>query len=373
MKKLKIIFFAFTALLFVTSCNSSSDDKQFTIKVTLDVMEEGNALLLQQRTENGYEVIDTAKMKGSNFIFQGSLDQPKMTYITSAAFRGAIPVFLESGKIRVVAKIDSLAKAKVTGSKAHDFFNETNQQLSKFDKIWQDFYYGPFRAMSKTEQESSEEHVNMLYDSAQVMKAQYLETELVKNGHQPATPALALGNIDAMDIDVSQAIYDNLIPEILVTDGANRMADRIGIIKRTAIGEPFVDFTMNDTLGNPITLSEYAEGKYVLVDFWAAWCAPCRRENPNVVANYQKYNDRGFTVFGVSFDQKKENWISAINADKLQWGQVSDLQGWSNAAGKLYGIKSIPQNILLDPDGIIIEKNLRGPALGKKLEELMGK
>ncbi len=373
MKHFKITLLALVAVLFVTSCNNELNEKKFVINVNIEGFAEGKELLLQQRNEDGFVVVDTAEVSASGFVFEGKIEQPKLMYITSSVFRGAIPVYLEAGKIIVTANVDSLSKAKISGSNAHDYFAQTNKQLSSFDKIWQDFYYGPYRAMSKEEQELSEEKINMLYDSAQNLKARFLEVELLKNGNQPATPTLALNNIDAIDIDASQAIYDNLKPEILESEDANLFAKRINIIKRTSVGQPLLDFTMNDTLGNPITLSEYAAGKYVLVDFWAAWCSPCRKENPNVVANFHKFKDKGFTVLGVSFDQKKENWIEAIKADGLVWGQVSDIQGWNNAAGHLYGIKSIPQNILLDPNGIIIEKNLRGSALGKKLEELLGK
>jgi peroxiredoxin len=373
MKNFKIILLAAVAGLFLTTCDSGIGGNEFSINIELDGLADGNKLLMQQRTESGYEVIDTAEIFENSFVFQGKLDQPKLVYITSDAYRGAIAIFVEAADIQVIANVDSLANAKVSGSKSHDFFAKTNQQLADFDKIWQEFYFGPYRAMSKEEQALNEGQINMLYDSAQTLKARFLETELFENGHQPATPVLALNNIDAMDIDAIQAIYDNLKPEILDTDDTKLMANRLSIIKRTAIGKPLIDFTQNDTLGNPVTLSEYASEKYVLIDFWAAWCAPCRRENPNVVANYEKFSNKGFTVFGVSFDQKKENWVKAIKDDNLTWEQVSDIQGWSNAAGKLYGIKSIPQNILLDPNGIIIEKNLRGPALGKKLEELLGK
>ncbi|RLD36672.1 MAG: hypothetical protein DRI74_08630 [Bacteroidetes bacterium] len=373
MTNFRITLLALASFLLVTSCNNGLKENEFSINVNLSGLNEGKELVLQQRTKDGYEVTDTAEVVKDGFLFKNILEHPKLVYITSSGFRGAIPVFVEAGEIQVTASIDSINKAVVTGSNAHDFFTAINQELANIDKIWQDYYFNTFRSMSKEDQALNEEKINNLYDSAQVLKANYLETELLKNGNQPAIPTLVLSNIDAMNIDAVQAIYDNLSPEILDADDAENLAERIAIIKRTDIGQPLIDFTMNDTLGNPITLSEYAAGKYVLVDFWAAWCAPCRGENPNVLANYKKYNKKGFTVFGVSFDKNKENWIKAINDDGLIWGQVSDLQFWNNAAGKLYGVRSIPQNILLDPNGIIIEKNLRGAALGKKLEELLGK
>lgn len=137
--------------------------------------------------------------------------------------------------------------------------------------------------------------------------------------------------------------------------------------ERVQAGQPIIDFTQNDTDGNPITLSELAEGKLLLVDFWASWCPDCRKANPDVVAAYQKYHNQGFDVLGVSFDKERDPWLEAIEKDGLTWTHVSDLQGWNNAAGKLYGISFIPQNALIK-DGVIVARNLEGEALAQEIE-----
>ena len=174
-------------------------------------------------------------------------------------------------------------------------------------------------------------------------------------------------NIDA---DKVEPLFNTLSSVNKAYPSAADFKENLEIAKKTGIGKMAMDFTQNDTLGKPVTLSSL-RGRYLLIDFWASWCGPCRAENPNVVKVFNKFKDRGFHIIGVSLDRpgQKEKWMKAIHDDGLAWTQVSDLQFWNNEVAKQYGIRAIPQNLLLDPEGKIIAKNVRGEELDLKVTE----
>jgi len=374
MKYLKLLLFAFISISIMAACNNESKTQDSNYHITGKIAGSTDGqVFIKVRGDNGWETIDSATITNGEFKMDGHIKDVRFGYLTSSTYKGGIPIFVENDHIHLEMNKDSVAQAIITGTNTQKVYNDAKANLTSFDKIWQDFYYSTFKAMTDEEKGKSEGYLNHLYDSAQLVKKDYLKEYLSTNKGNIASAQLILDEEDALGADNMIAVFDVLEPSVLESIPGKQLNDRVTIIKKTAIGQPLVDFVMNDTAGKPIRISEASHGKYVLLDFWAAWCSPCRHENPNVLANYKKYHDAGFDVIGISFDQKKQNWLKAIQDDGLLWTQVSDLQGWNNAAGKLYGIRSIPQNILLNPEGTIIEKNLRGEALGKKLESLFAK
>ncbi|NPD83151.1 AhpC/TSA family protein [Lentimicrobium sp. L6] len=374
MKNIKYLMLFAIALGIFSACENEAKQKQESYEIAGEFrgVTEGNAFI-KVRGENGWETIDSAIIVEEKFNMSGSTEDVKFVYLVSDAYRGGIPLFLENTAYSINLHKDSIDKVEIKGSEIQAAFAEAKTNMDKYDELWQDYYYNEYRAMTDEEKAKNEDHLNDLYDGAQLLKKEYIKSFITKNADNIAAAQILMDSEDALGTDDMLTLYEGLTPLVKSSNPGIFLTERIEIVKKTAIGQPLIDFTMNDTKGNPLKLSEITKGKYVLVDFWAAWCGPCRKENPNVVENYNKYNADGFDVLGVSFDDDKDKWLKAIEDDGLTWTQVSDLKGWKNSAGKLYGIRSIPQNILLSPEGIILEKNLRDKALGEKLAEIFGK
>jgi peroxiredoxin len=180
-------------------------------------------------------------------------------------------------------------------------------------------------------------------------------------------------SIKSEDAPRTRALFD-LLPDSVRSSPRSQaflkqLDNKVTFDKTVGVGQPAPDFTQNDTAGHPVALSSF-RGKYVLLDFWASWCGPCRQENPAVVTAYHKYHDKGFEILGVSLDQNEKSWKKAIHDDKLSWTHVSDLKYWDNALVKIYGVQGVPQNFLIDPQGKIIARGLRGEDLQNKLAEI---
>ena len=374
----------FSFLLLAAFCIQTNAQEKFTIKGDVSKVKLPVAKVYLSYYADGKSTTDSSDVVNGKYNFTGSLGDPLMASLrvkyqedpnakTIRAIsynRDIKQLFLENAKISVVST-DSFANAAIKGSKAHAEFvgweamlKEENKVSGELNKQYNEFY--------KQKNQPGMDSLDAEFDKLTAIKNVKNKKYLSEN---PASPIamFIFRQFVGYDINADEAepVFLSLSEKLRSGPAGKEMAEKIEIAKKTGVGRMAMDFTQNDTLGNPVSLSSF-KGKYVLIDFWASWCGPCRQENPNVVKAFNNYKDKGFTVLGVSLDQPnaKDKWMKAIHDDNLTWTQVSDLKFWGNAVAVQYGIQAIPQNFLIDPQGKIIGKNLRGEALNKKLETL---
>ncbi|WP_338869683.1 TlpA disulfide reductase family protein [Spirosoma sp. SC4-14] len=331
---------------------------------------------------NGTVKMDSATIQNGSFAFKGTTETPvKGTLLVDKQGQGfsnrrpipAISIYLEPGVI-TVSSPDSLKNAEISGTP----LNVDNQKLElalkpsqeKMDLLMKEYRSATPAQRSRKE---FEESIDKRYEAIEAEKKGLYE-QFIKSMPQSLVSLDALKQFGGYTPEYNEVkpIFDGLSDAVKTSRAGEEYAATLNRIKATSIGELAPDFMQADTAGKMVALHDF-KGKYVLVDFWASWCGPCRAENPNVVKNYNEYKGRNFTVLGVSLDRPtaKEAWLRAIHKDNLTWTHVSDLKFWDNEVARQYNIRAIPQNFLIGPDGKIVAKNVRGEALGKKLAEVL--
>lgn len=352
--------------LTVIACQSAKDS--FTIKGSIAGVDAGKVYL--QKIVNGKPVtIDSTAISDGKFSFKGKMDMPDVRFLRLNQQDYFAQFFLDNADVTVTAKKDSLHNTKVKGSPTQDVFQIFVDEMLKQNKevmALQQKYQSAMSTGNTAEANKAEIDYNAMMDNNKVFTKNFVKEHPTSVVSAYITLYQLASQVDETELD---SIVSKFPADLSKSEYVVKLKELIAEQKKTAIGVVAPDFTMNDANGKPVQLSSL-RGKVVLLDFWASWCAPCRQENPNVVKMYQEFHPKGFEILGVSLDRTKEDWLKAIKDDNLGWIHVSDLQYWQNAAARLYGVNSIPQSFLLDKDGKIIAKGLRGEKLAAKLKEL---
>ena len=338
--------------------------KGYTIKGTIKGLKDSTLVFLQTNQGN---TLAQDYAKNGVFSLAGKLEGADLYQLSFIGFKEGIELFIDNDHVIVNGEVAKLKSAAVTGSQLHADYTSFVKGFSPLSEK-----LGKLAGIINTEKEGKKrDSLINVFNASRNKLITYTDTYL-KEKSTSAVSAFVLFQLNKLygGVNAIEERYNSLKPSAKNIVYAKEVEKIISMAKIGAVGSMAVDFTQADTASKPVSLSQF-KGKYVLIDFWASWCRPCRAENPNVVSAYQTYKDKNFTVLGVSLDQQKANWVQAINADKLTWSHVSDLQYWNNAVAKIYGIQSIPANILIGPDGKIIGKDLRGEDLQQKLKELL--
>lgn len=358
------------ALLAIAACEDSKNTYNLNGTVEGEIA-EGTKVYLKKTDEKNQPVdVDTTSIENGSFSFSGTATGPELHYLFFENTRGNIPVILEEGDILVETHKDSLAFASIEGTEQNEMFSgylESSRALSRKAMTMNE-------DMRKAASERDTATMTSLRDEYFELQEEARDNEINFAKEHPNSlisaliieRALTSGRMEAGE---ASELYEGLSDEIKNTTVGKRIAEQLEKSKKTAIGSKAPNFKAPTPEGEELALND-ALGKVTIVDFWAAWCKPCRAENPNVVKVYNKYKDKGLSIVGVSLDKSEEAWKKAIEDDGLTWNHVSNVDYFDEIAA-MYNVNAIPATFILDENGVIVAKNLRGEALDQKIGELL--
>jgi peroxiredoxin len=359
----------FAGCLMSASCFSQGkSENAFEIKGTIKSLKNDSVIVyIRNADKTGVLETDTFITTGMNdeFSIKGHTEIVRDAAVMIGGFkaRKSFTVFIEKGITTVNGHRDSLDYVTLSGTKS-------NEEYTAYKKI-EDGIYERIKVLqtklkeagdNKSEATRISNEMNACRDSIRVGRIRYISS----NPGSPSSAIYLYVLQDNLSAEQLEKLYTNLTPTVKAISFVRMIPEKIRAKKRAAVGMPAPEFAAMDITGKRFSLSDY-RGKYVLLEFWASWCVPCRAENPDLLIAYKKYQDKGFVVVGISLDDKKEKWEKAIEEDKLPWIHISELTAFDNKIAKLYGVQPIPDNFLIDPQGKIIARQLRGREVEERL------
>jgi peroxiredoxin len=371
------LFFCMVGLLSSSLAAHAQATKPFTITGKIEKATPGSFVYLESNAQPTRR-LDSVKVGAGNvFTLKNQVADGGEVLVLNVGGGQKLALLLEGGETlnvvadgyRMDAKTGQVGKSVVTGSKNMEYYEKLMALRTDMEKrvaTWNK------QVAAATEKKDNKRiaQIEQEYNTAEQEVVNKVKAILPEMGTSLVSLfALNFVNIDT-DFDTYEALAQRFQKENPNSPHAKSLIGRVARIKGVMVGSAAPEITLSDTTGNAVALSSL-RGKYVLIDFWASWCGPCRAENPNVVRMYNKFKDKGFTIYSVSLDKTKADWERAIRNDNLPWTHVSDLKFWQSAAAQQYGVQAIPATFLLDKEGKIIAKNLRGEALEQKLEEIL--
>jgi peroxiredoxin len=374
MKKVILVYLiSFGLLSFKTFISN-----EYSITGTIEGIENGTLITLEKQDQTlGIISIDSAKVVDGKFSFKGTTSEPSIHFLQVKNTNGKVIFILEEGKIDVVVYKDSIAKSKIGGTKNNEYLLSFNLSAQKIQKRMLDFQN---LNMQKITEAQAKKDTIVINDLMKEYSKFQDEMNLFTTNYPEQNPkafisVLILENSiknPGVDIESFKKTFSKLDAALKNTKPGKSIENQLANYKPLTVNSVAPDFSAPNLDGKMVSLKE-SLGKVTIIDFWASWCGPCRRENPNVVALYNKFHSKGLNIVGVSLDKTKDDWKKAIEKDTITWIQVSNLKFWEEPIAKLYKVEQIPSTFILDKTGKIIAKNLNGKELEDKIIELLEK